>query len=51
MMGILQAAHTGQVGGTITAPVTKEACDFWLPICHISPLKRWVFSNGTFYIA
>jgi hypothetical protein len=32
---ILEAAYTGEIGGTITAPVTEKRRDLRLPVVHI----------------
>jgi hypothetical protein len=32
---ILEAAYAGEIGGTITAPVTEKRRDLWLPVVHI----------------
>jgi hypothetical protein len=44
---MLEAAHTGQVGGTIGAPVTEKTYDFGFPITHIvPPLNSNTADNG-----
>jgi len=34
IVGVLEAAHTGQVCGSVTAPVAEEGSYFGLPIIH-----------------
>jgi len=32
---VLKAADAGQIGGAVTAPVTEESRNLWLPFIHI----------------
>ena len=34
IVGVLKAAHSCQICGTVAAPVAQESCYLWLPVIH-----------------